>query len=567
MSMMKNAKRTAVILFVIAIGARAWSLSIYDPNDRIYTYLSVWDEKGYYGHLPMLRPYSPQLIRSCLEQVIEKGGELDAGIAREYLNQMNGEEAFLAFEPTEETLVSVGFDASAEGFLNTAAADTFLRPGLELSLTGGISPFIQFAGMTGLWFWDKQEANFIPYRTEGKIYYSSGGGASLTLFGTKYNLPSLWKGGIFFGDDTLWFQAGLIKSSFGPFFDTSSVLGPQAPEAGHFSFTWQGGWITLSSVLLDLTASTGVGTGSVGPSDNGHPYGALYSLYVDPPGFIPTKFLILHSALLEPFPWLSVGLIQSTVFGARVDPLYLLPFGILADSQIYGGDWDNSLMGLFARVHLPLNLVADLSLYVDDLNTNKALQMDFNSGQDKLALHTGIAWTPELPILLRVSAEYLLITPYMYTHTRFGSLGYLNYTNFNRHLGSVLDPNSDQLIVKAQLQPFSWLFAETWFRASRHGNGSDQGSGSVAGDGSIWDDGYAPSGAVTFRGPSTFLTQSILESLLQAGAAAEIALPFGGFTAWLRAEYVFEIVWNKELVAGMNPMNNYLKLTMRTGLR
>ncbi len=560
MGKMKTILRAVAVLWIALMGARGWALSIYDPNDRIYTYLSAWDEKGYYDPLPMLRPYPPQLIRSCLEQVMAKGGELDAGVARDFLAQMNGEEAPAAVRPAEGSLLHIGFDSSAEGFLNAGTGDTFLRPGIELSLNGGIGPYVQLSGMTGLWLWDKNEADFIPYRTEGRIFYSGGGGATLTIGGTKYNLPSLWKGGMFIGSDTLYFQAGLMKSSFGPFFDTSAVLGPQAPEAGHFSFTYRGGWITVSSVLLDLSATTAVGDGIRGPN------GARYSLQDNPP-FFPSKFLALHSALFTPLPWLAVGLQQATMFGARLDPLYLIPFGFIADSQIYAGDWDNSIMGLFARARLPWNLTADFSLYIDDMNSSEALKLNFNSGQDKLALHGGILWTPDLPLFLRLSLEYLLITPYMYTHSRFAYLNYLNYTNFDRNLGSVLDPNSDQLILKAQVQPWTWLFGETWLRLARHGNGSDHGSGTVAGDGSIWDDGYDSTGTVTFYGNSTFLTQKVLEEILQIGAAAEVSLPVSAFRTWFRAEYAFEILRNKGLVEGADSINNYLKLTIRAGLK
>jgi hypothetical protein len=411
---MKMGKQVILALCTIAVGTGAWSLTIYDPNDRIYTYLSAWDEKGYYDPLPMLRPYPPQLVRSCLEQVAKRGNDVDRAIAGEYLSALDGEGALLAFKPVDDSLLHVGVDFSGEEFVNTAAADTFFRPGGELSLSGKLGPAVQFSGMTGLWLWDKYESNFIPYRTEESIFYSNGGGASLTLGGTTYNLPSLWKGGLFIGSGNLFFQAGLMRSSFGPFFDTSAVLGPQAPEAGHFSFTWQGGWFSLSSVLLELNASVAVNPASPLGQD------ILYSLSGGATGFFPSKYLILHSAQVQPFPWISLGIIQSTVFGARLDPLYLIPFGVLADSQIFSGDWDNSLMGLYGRIRLPWNLTADLSLYVDDLNSNQAIQLNFNSGQDKLALHGGLLWTPELPVLLRLSAEYLILTPWKRPGSRFG---------------------------------------------------------------------------------------------------------------------------------------------------
>jgi hypothetical protein len=544
MSAMKPAARAAALLVLLLAGNSAWSLSPYDPNDRLYTLLSAWEEKGYYEPLPMLRPYSPQLIQSCLNQVIEKGAGLDRDLARKYLSELDGGQSLMALKPADGDSLVIGLDSSLEGFTTLAQQNSFLRPGLELSASGGFGSLVRYSVMTGLWLHDKDESDFIPYRTEGRLFYKNGGGASVHIGGTTFMLPSTWKGGVFLGTDSLSFQAGLMKSSFGPFFETSAVLGPQAPEAGQFALTYQGGWFGMSSVLLELNAGSTVVA----------------------PVFFPSKYLILHSASIIPFSWLSLGLMQSTVFGARVDPLYLVPFGVLTDSQIWQGDWDNSLMGLFARARLPLNILLNFSLYIDDLNSNEAVKLSFDSGQDKVALHAGVVWTPELPVLLRLSAEYLMITPYMYTHSRFAILDYLNYTTFDRNLGSVLDPNSDQLIARAQVQPTSWLQGELWLRISRHGNGSDHGSGSVAGDGSIWDDGYASDRTVTFYGPSTFLTQKVLEESFQAGVSAEVDLVLAPFTTSLRGEYTFEIVRNKGLVEGPDSVNHYLKLTLRVGL-
>ena len=133
----------AIILFLAA--ASAWGLSTFDPNDEIYTWLSVWDEKGYFPHLPMLRPYTPQLITSCLRGVIEKGTELEMDMAREYLAEIEGEGKLLSFTPTDNTSIRVGADASLESFLATSPFDSMFRPGLELSVSGGFGQYVRFS--------------------------------------------------------------------------------------------------------------------------------------------------------------------------------------------------------------------------------------------------------------------------------------------------------------------------------------------------------------------------------------------------------------------------------------
>ncbi len=553
--------RAVIALALIVAAAGAWGLSTFDPNDEIYTWLSLWDQKGYFPHLPMLRPYAPQLIKSCLESVITNGSDIERAMAEAYLSELTGQEKLLSVSPTDGVRVTVGAAATAEGFLTTSPLDSLIRPGLEVSASGGFGPLVQFSGMTGAWAYNKPESAFIPYHTAPLYNYQAASAASATIGGTAFSLPTLWRGGIFLGTESLSFQAGLMQTSFGPFLETSSIIGAQAPDAGHFSFTYRSSWLTLSSVLLELSATT-----MANPAD---PVGT--TTLVSPAGvvaYVPTKYLILHSMGFDPLPWLTVGVIQSTVFGGRLDLLYLIPFGILADSQSYSGDLDNSLMGFYGRVRLPLNLLFDFTLYVDDFNMNEALKLNFNSDQNKLALQAGLSWTPGISMPLSLAVEYLMITPYMYTHSRFAAVPYTNYTTFGSSLGSVLDPNSDQLVFRAKAKPLDWLSGELWLRLVRHGNGSDHGAGSVAGDGSVWDDGYtggAP-GTVTFFTPSTFLTQAVLEKTFQTGIAADVRLPFGPVSTWLRAEYTFEYVWNKGLVEGANGANNYLKLTVKAGL-
>jgi len=563
---MKSLCRTTLFLVLLCCGVVLWPISIYDPNDRIYTLLSEWEEKGYIDFLPMLRPYSPQLVTECLEKVIQRGGDIDRETARAYLSHIRAEGAVLAFSPSDASAVSIGFDTVFDGFASTASGG-FGRPSLALSVSGRLAgSFIQFSGMTGLWLFDRKEADFIPHRSAVSVYFPHGGDAVLTLGATTYDVASLWKGGIFLGNATAYFQAGLMRSAFGPFFETSSVLGPQAPEAGCFAFTYRTGWITMSSVLLELAATQAVGSGTLmSGGATTVPYGEIYQLK-GTTSFFPSKYMALHSAFVTPFPWLGFGLMQTSVFGARLDPLLLVPFGILADSQFWQGDWDNAFMGLFARIRPCSNLVANASLYVDDLNSNEALKLNFDSGQDKLALHAGVAWILPVPATVRLSAEYLMITPYTYSHFRDLFLNYLNYVNFDQHLGSILDPNSDQLIVRAQLQLNPMISGMLWLRLSRHGNGSDHGEGSVAGDGSIWDDGVAPDGTETYYGSSTFLTQKVLEKILQVGLRVETELRFVPVKASVLAEYTLEVVQNTGLERGKDTTTHYVKLSVRAGL-
>jgi hypothetical protein len=194
---LRQAFRLRLVLLLLVASVAAWPTATYDPNDPIYSLLSAWEQEGYFAKLPMLRPYPPQLIRDCLLKVIDRGKELEKTMAKAFLGEMDGEDSLLAFT-RDDTGAQIGMSTSAEGFLRTDDVSTFLRPGLELSISGSLSRGAEFSGMTGIWLWDKPETEFIPYRSAEKIYYSHGGGASITISGTTFNLPSLWKGGVFF---------------------------------------------------------------------------------------------------------------------------------------------------------------------------------------------------------------------------------------------------------------------------------------------------------------------------------------------------------------------------------
>ena len=86
-------------------------------------------------------------------------------------------------------------------------------------------------------------------------------------------------------------------------------------------------------------------------------------------------------------------------------------------------------------------------------------------------------------------------------------------------------PNSDQWTIRTFAMPIAALQFEVLYRRIRHGNGSDYGEGSVDGDGSIFDDGYRPSGGVTFKEVSSFLTQDVLKHVNQLIVDVDYLLP------------------------------------------
>ena len=66
----------------MALPPEARSLS--DPADPIYRHLAVWEQRGYFAPLPVLRPYAPQLVVELLRQVAAAGARPDRELAAAY---------------------------------------------------------------------------------------------------------------------------------------------------------------------------------------------------------------------------------------------------------------------------------------------------------------------------------------------------------------------------------------------------------------------------------------------------------------------------------------------------
>ena len=378
-------------------------------------------------------------------------------------------------------------------------------------------------------------------------YISDGSVAPLGSSGLK--IPLSMQGGVAIGTDSIYFQAGIMRASFGPFQDDSIVLSPTAPQAGQFSFVIHKDFYTYTSLLMAIAATANDGSGSP----------------------LPNKYLALHSLEIHPFTWLDLGLMESVVWGDRFEPLYLLPLPtLLFYSQGLIGFPDNSFFGLTAGLKLPQAVNANFMVYVDDIGFNELIKLDFNT-KLKLAGQAEVSWTPHLPFLERLSLGYTLVTPYTYTHIDAGGStdpNYQNYTNNGQNMGTGLEPDSDRIELTALVRPLSFLDVTTFARFIRHGDGSEGIAG--GGDGTYFDSGWV-NGQPTFQpggypNPpggiwTRFLTQTLIEKTLQTGLGVKTYFDtvFGRFTASL--SYTFEYSWNYNLGAS-DRLANYLDMEL-----
>jgi hypothetical protein len=240
--------------------------------------------------------------------------------------------------------------------------------------------------------------------------------------------------------------------------------------------------------------------------------------------------------------------------------LYFVPLSAFFHTQSFGGFSDNSLLGVSALFKPVPNVRIPLLLYTDDVHFNDLARFDFKT-KYKIAFQAGASWFPRTGPLRELSADYLMITPYTYTHRdqTSGVPNYSNYTHMGTPLGPSLDPNSDRITLDLRAAPVPFLNLGFRFRTIRHGNAS---AGITDGDGTIFDDGYDDAGNPTFQSETRFLTQDVLEKTLQLGLSADYTLWKGWGMLEGSFSYTFERILNPGLAQGEREFNHYFALAL-----
>ena len=518
--------------------ADAQSLS--DPADRIYRHLAIWEQRGYFAPLPVLRPYTPQLVVDLLQQVAAAGARPDRELAAAYL-------AELVPEDTEEGLRLPPITASVYGELTAGLP---AAPGPRLLFGGALestSLFGQFAYTAAFRYWWESAAEPAPrYRPRQRPVFPTAG-PNFPVAGIRFRGKEDLRATAAFGSARLSLRGGFSQGAFGvPLYD-SIVLGAGAPPAAHLAAVLHGDRLAYTAVFMELVAEQAV-----------RPDGSRYRLKGNPgtTGF-PSKYLMLHALQWHALPWLSLDAFSSALFGARLSLYSLLPIAFVVEPFIL--DHDNTLAGIGARARLPWGLSAQASLYVDDYNVFAHGTFNPSPLANKTAGQVAVSWA--LPaasgVVGAVSLDYLYVAPYMYTHSSHQPINYLTYTHRKLPLANALQPDSDQWTLAALVTPAPGLDLELTARAIRHGNASARlAERGPFDDGSIWDDGYDADGTATFVGPTPFLA-GLLEHVYQLELAAGGRFPVVPFLKLrTRVSYALEHIENDGLQRGATATNH-----------
>ena len=547
--------RAALLAALIGLPLCAGAQTLVSPNDPVYGHLRAWEQRGLIDWLPPLRPLPAPLVRSALQRVAASEHETDRQIARRLLERHFGAlpvQGRAQVARRSKAPIASGGEAAADA--SPAQLAVGLGAGVELPLGDRVG--FGFAART-------LATSVVPARVAPELasdpYDPGAPGDETTILGEEFDVQVELAGSGFFGASDLgsgpgtWFvQAGFGRSSFGHGED-SPVVSAAAPPAGYLAGTYRASWVAYSAMFLDLIATYGIcsaATKERGFCDAERERYSLRARARKEQGFHPSKYLVAQSLSFYPTDWLELTALQSVIFGGRLSPTYLLPVFPVLYTQMQLDDYDNAFVGAAARVRLPYGASARAVLFVDDVNLTKLRRFDFDSDQNKMAVELEASVAPPLPILTVLAARYRMVTPYLYAHHP-SALDYLQYTNDGRHLGTLLHPNSDEILVRARAFPVAWLGVDLSLRRVRHGGPAG---------GSVWDHGLVD-GTFVFTGPSTFLKQDVLEHLLQARAGIDLRVDLEPVELNVALAYTYEQVRNRGWVRGADEQAHLIEVS------
>jgi len=531
----------------ISLSVLLFSNGSNDPNNKIYRDIDIWYGAGLIDRLPPIRPYSSQYIISILKDIEAKGVPSDALKAKKYLSEYVNN--------------SIDSTIYSHNYYNFDEVKTISGFGLE----GNVNPHKNVYGNIdfGMNLLNRTEDNFFPTIKSMNLDYNDDD-ANVSVKGITLDIFQSLNISSSFGTDSMWFQSGVMRSSFGPLFSDSVVLNSSASQATHFSYTWMHKNFTLSYLLLPILAS-----------DN---YGE---------GLRDDKYVSIKSYDFYFFDWWNFQFYESVTYGrGGVKPEYLLPFGQFFYSAGLSQTLDvNSMMGLSSTFRLPNNFNLKGTFYMDDINFNELIKFNLDSKM-KVAAQFNLDWTPNKTDIKKISLTYTAILPYMYTHIDYednservddngnevntdGLFNYQNYTHKGISLGPYnMDPNSDKLSLSFIGQLKNNIGINLSLNLQRHGNASEGVDESIATDnsnqdGSVFDTGFSNLGRYLYNNSNPFLTQDIIETIFSSEVeitTVDYVLDKGVINFALG--YIYAFTNNRDLVNGKKTNDNLVSFSI-----
>lgn len=405
------------------------AVDIFDP---FYEDVDIWEGMGLINDAPLLKPYPLQEVKRILEVVLEKADDKVSRRATEHYNRIFGKAYHL------------GGGGELAFNLPVMGKELNLYPTAEINYC--LAPILSISASVSGVVTNKLTRNSVqPLFSTSKLDMA----ADNVKVGSFYVLPC-FNSGVAIGSHEYYFSAGIARTHFGNFFDDSLFVSKNSLHQGQFNFVINKRYWSYTHSFLTLTATDDFAGNS---SAN--------------------KFLQLHSLEVRPLSWISVGMVDSIIYGNRFEPIYFLPFSAFFVSQGLYDFPDNSLIGLFFSIKPYSGLKFDMALNADDLGFNEIVKFK-KDAKWRIAGQFGFSYTmPRSHWFTSIKLDYTFVTPYTYTHVsshRSDVPNYKNYTHAGLPLATSLWPNSDRISFKLKLRPKHGITVDLFNTFVRHAN-------------------------------------------------------------------------------------------------
>lgn len=438
-------KKFLVLFFALFLGTSSIFAQVsVDPNENFYTLVESWELRGLISEVPPLRPFPLSVIRDILQTVIEKGNERDVSNAQMYWEKVTGK----PWNASLETRVSYKKDINESGFGKALV-------GLYPDVNGDITLFDNFVSIgyhLGMAVYNNSVSDYLPVY-ENDLHDGLTDSANLGPFEAFWDMNDV----LALGTKNIFIQTGIYRSGYGPFLASGLALNDNSYHKTNFSFTTIHPKWSYAQQYSSIGATT-----SYDGSDQA-----------------PDKYIAFHALEFKPFPFLSFSYYETIVFGKRLDPSYLMPVPYYI-AQGIGGYNDNLQMGILLKVRPVKSLLWATDLFVDDVSANELVKLNFDT-KLRLAAKTGLIYTPENSYCTRMGFDYMMITPFTYSHWEYddlnvsakispGCFNFQNYTNNGIPMGSSYPPNSDRICLVIDFLPIPPLHIKVQSSFLRHAN-------------------------------------------------------------------------------------------------
>ena len=498
----------------------AFSQAAVEINDPFYDEAQIWELRGLTGTLPQLRPYPLSVIKRVLNDVIEKGPEKDAELAKEEYERIF-EKAWTPYLKASG-VIKLSHEEQASSSSNSSLKDMHGEAGLGGDLS--LHPLASLAYKFGIYGQLHDFSKFSPLYTnmpEDSIFDPVSIGPMEAYLNWNLNLTV--------GNESIYGSGGMTRLGFGPFHNDGLALNDSGYHSANLTFNATRKNWSYASAYETIGVTRNMGK------------------EIDSTWLESGKYLAFHALKWHAFDKIQVTYYENIIFGRRNNLSYITPAPYYAVQNI-GGANDNLQMGLLFEVKPVKGLNWATDFFADDIELNDVVKLHFDT-KLRFGLQSGLLYAPEDSVCSLISFNYTAIMPFVYAHWEYDdnktaeftgkTWNYQNYTNSGISIGSALDPNSDKISLKTQLKPTKRLTLNIFGNFIRHANSAEDFSDDEAAEFMLADKGiYATNG-------SLYMTQ-MFSSKEASGKHVDSAWNKLGFMTSDHKMYVAQLGFNAE---------------------